>query len=238
MSHLADLVSAGSILADVGTDHGYIPIYLLQAGKIRHAFAMDIRQEPLQRAKENGRAYGLDADITFLLSDGLAALAPGDANAILAAGMGGGVILHILETGRSVIALADEVILQPQSEIVRVRQYLHENGFTIDREDLVCEDGKYYPMIHAIPQSKDGIERGNQDFDRMEWEIWLRYGEIRLNGRNPAFWDYLWHQAHAYEAVLEQLKKSRQTKQAMARKEEIAAELFWAKAALEYQRKE
>ena len=100
LTHLADMVQEGAILADVGTDHGYLPIYLLLTGKIQRAFAMDIRKGPLLRAKEHTKAYGLGDYITLRISDGVKALAPKEADSILIAGMGGGVMLHILQRAK------------------------------------------------------------------------------------------------------------------------------------------
>ena len=90
----AALVTQGYTLADVGTDHGYIPIYLLQQKKIPAAIAMDINEGPLERAKEHIALYGLQAYIQTRLSDGVAALKPGEVEAVLIAGMGGGLVMQ------------------------------------------------------------------------------------------------------------------------------------------------
>lgn len=126
----AALVTQGYTLADVGTDHGYIPIYLLQQKKIPAAIAMDINEGPLERAKEHIALYGLQAYIQTRLSDGVAALKPGEVEAVLIAGMGGGLIMHILKDGEKVCQSAKELILQPQSEIERVREFLREEDQT------------------------------------------------------------------------------------------------------------
>ena len=144
---LSQMVTEGHVLADVGTDHGYIPIYLLKQGKIPRAIAMDIRQGPLLRAREHIEEYDLGGYIETRLSDGVSSLHEGEADTILIAGMGGGIILHILEKGRNVIESAKELILQPQSEMERVREYLFQMGYEITREEILCEDGKFYQMI-------------------------------------------------------------------------------------------
>ena len=114
----ASLVSEGNKLADVGTDHGYVPICLVLEKKIPGAVAMDINRGPLVRAREHIRQYGLETYIQTRLSDGVAALAPGEADSILAAGMGGGLVMHILSEGQEVCRKAKELILQPQSELI------------------------------------------------------------------------------------------------------------------------
>ena len=98
----AGLIGEGERLADVGTDHGYVPIYLVERKRIPSAIAMDIRTGPLERAREHIRMYGMEDYIQTRLSDGVAALKPGEADAILIAGMGGGLVIHILESGRAI----------------------------------------------------------------------------------------------------------------------------------------
>lgn len=225
---LASLVTEGSVLADVGTDHGYLPIYLLQTGKIKRAFAMDIRKGPLLRAREHVEAFGLGDYITLRLSDGVLALSKEEADSVLIAGMGGGVMLHILEEGREIIGYAKELILQPQSEIERVRNYLYQNGYTIDREDMVFEDGKYYPMMHIdLGRTKEE----SASYLKEEWQIIYRYGEHLLKEKNQTLKQYLFRQMEQYEKILENLNKQ-QNEAAKKRKEEMITELCYVKKVL------
>lgn len=226
---LADLITEGAVLADVGTDHGYIPIYLLQTGKIRRAFAMDIKKGPLMRAKEHAEAFGLGDYITLRLSDGVSALSKEEADSILIAGMGGGVMLHILEEGKEVIASAKELILQPQSEIERVREYLYQKEYLIDREEMVFEDGKYYPMMHV---SLDREKQERPVYNSQEWQIIYRYGEKLLQENNKTLYQYLLDRIDQYEKILKHLQKQKK-ETAVKRREEIITELQYARAALE-----
>ncbi len=148
---LANLVTRGNRLADVGTDHGYVPIYLLEKGCIPSAIAMDIHPGPLGRAKEHIRRYGFEAYIECRLSDGLHALKPGEADTMLIAGMGGGLVRRILAECRDTAGSIPEWILQPQSELYQVRRFLVEQGYGIAREHMVYEDGKYYPAMEVRP---------------------------------------------------------------------------------------
>ena len=147
LSALASLVSKGHRLADIGTDHGYIPIYLCQTGIIPSAIAMDIGKGPLQQATAHIKQQGLSSRIRTRLSDGLTALQPGEADTILIAGMGGGLVMKILSQGTHALTGSEELILQPQSEIAQVRAYLRTHGFRILEEEMILEDGKYYPMM-------------------------------------------------------------------------------------------
>ena len=100
---VADLASAGYCLADVGTDHGYIPIYLMEKGNYERAIAMDVRKGPLLRAEENRKSHGFEDRMDLRLSDGVAALREGEADTVVIAGMGGGLVIHILTEGAKVL---------------------------------------------------------------------------------------------------------------------------------------
>jgi tRNA (adenine22-N1)-methyltransferase len=152
---IASLITPGYIVADVGTDHGYIPIYQIQQNRSPSAIAMDLREGPLQRAREHIQMCGLSDRIHTRLSDGTAALGVGEADTIVVAGMGGELVLHILTDGEEVCRSAKELILQPQSEIAAVRRYLREHAYRIAAEDMVFEDGKYYPMMRVIPVAEN-----------------------------------------------------------------------------------
>lgn len=164
MDRLAGLVTAGNRLADVGTDHGYIPIALMQSGEIPSAIAMDINQGPLDRARDHIREQHLDTYITTRLSDGLTFLQDGEADTVLIAGMGGALTVHILEGGAHCLASVKELILQPQSEIWLVREWLCEHGYKITDEDIVLDEGKYYPMMRAVHGSMELPSRGEREY--------------------------------------------------------------------------
>ena len=127
MERLADMVTGGGCLADVGTDHGYVPIYLCEKKRILSAVAMDVRRGPLERAEAHIREAGLEAYIETRLSDGLEGLRAGEAHTVLIAGMGGPLTVRILSDGQEKLEGAGELILQPQSEIAKVRRWLSEN---------------------------------------------------------------------------------------------------------------
>ena len=227
------MVSPGNRLVDVGTDHGYVPICLCETKRIPSAIAMDINEGPLLRAKSHIEEAGLIGYIQTRLSDGLTALRAGEGDSVLIAGMGGGTMLHILEEGKEVILAAKELILQPQSEISRVREYICRNGYRIDREDMVYEDGKYYPMLHVICKGcGDGFSCG--DFSKQEWQMFLRYGKCLFDGGSGVLGQYLKDQIKQYEAILESLSAQQKTEAVLKRREEILAELTVARRAMAY----
>lgn len=214
---VASFVTNGNVLADVGTDHGYIPIYLLQEKRIPRAIAMDINEGPLQRAKEHIDIYGLKDYIETRLSDGVAALAPGEVDSILVAGMGGGLVMHILEEGKEVCMRAKELILQPQSELERVREYLWSNGYVILEENMVLEDEKFYPMMRV--QYQNVI-----DMESAECLLFCRYGKHLLEQKHDVLKEYLEREEKLYSEILENLRKttvSEKTKERIVEVEEV-----------------
>ena len=149
---VASLVTPGQTLADIGTDHAYVPIRLVLDSLIPRAIAMDVNEGPLARAKENILRMGLADRIEARLSDGFEALEEGEVQCAVIAGMGGALTIRILSAFPRKVRKLDQLILQPQSELYEVRKYLAENGFRITAEDMVFEDGKYYPMMQVVPE--------------------------------------------------------------------------------------
>ena len=193
---LADLVSQDHVLADVGCDHGYIPVFLIQNQRIPKAIAMDIGEGPLKRAQENIRSYGLEGYIETRLSDGLSKLQPGEADTILISGMGGPLMEKILTEGEEAARCADELILQPQSDIPHFRKFLTAMGYAIVQENMIEEDGKYYPMMKAV-------HRNAQPYSELEY----RYGPILLGQRHPVLKQYLERERDNLHMIVENLRK-------------------------------
>ena len=205
------LVPRAECLADVGTDPGYVPICLVKEGRVRRAVAMDVNEGPLRRAEENIAREGLTDRISVRLSDGLLVLDPGEADVVLIAGMGGPLTIRILEMGKEKLAAGLKVaalVLQPQSEVPAVRRYLHENGWLIRREDMVLEDGKFYPAMQAV--------RGHEDLSDMQ----IVYGPRLLQEKHPVLKEYLLHEERTLRRVLENLERA-----SGSRKEERIAEV-------------
>ena len=139
--------------------------------------------------------------IALRLSDGLEALNPGEADAILIAGMGGGTILHILGDGWEKARSAKELILQPQSEIASVRAGIRELGFEIRDEDMVKEDGKYYPLMRIVPTEEPEGSRKSPEQLQME----DMFGPVLLAKKHPVLLEWIHREKHINERILEQL---------------------------------
>ena len=172
--------------ADIGTDHALVPVELVRRGIVKKALAMDVRPGPLSRAKEQISRAGLSDQIEPRLSDGLAALKPQEAETVIIAGMGGELIIRILTEGRHMWDSVAQWVLSPHSEVFKVRGWLLENGFSIEKEDMVCEDGKYYVLMD-VRRAGSGIESPARDAEFVR----LLYGDSLIRERNPVLAQYL-----------------------------------------------
>ncbi len=148
------LAEPGETAADIGCDHGYVSIRLIQQRHFSKVIAMDVRPGPLETARKNIALYGMEDAVELRQSDGLRMLESGEADCMICAGMGGALICHILGNDLEKAKAMKQIILQPQSEISLVRGFLRRHGFAIVKEDMVKEDGKYYTMFRAIRQGE------------------------------------------------------------------------------------
>ena len=232
---LADMVTPGSRLVDVGCDHGFLSIYLVQEGACPTVLAMDVREGPLAAARRHVEAYRLGDYITLRLSDGLAAYRAGEAEALVCAGMGGRLMERILREGMDLARGMRELILQPQSEIPQFRAFLREAGFGIVQEDAVREDGKYYFAMKAWPGAGDsgqmpagcGGERdaaGGGAEDAGTSELYDLFGEHLLKSGHPVLFAYL-RQRRSYLGRLGADLEAAGSARAGGRLEEVRREL-------------
>ncbi len=144
---IAGLVPEGcGCLADIGTDHGYVPVSLLLEGRIRRAVAADIGAPPLEHARRTAARYGVTDQIDFRLGDGLSVLRPGEAEVIVIAGMGGDAVVDILSAAPWSRA-GPLLLLQPMSKAEVLRAFLPEGGFAVLAERLVQDKGVLYPIL-------------------------------------------------------------------------------------------
>ena len=220
---VAGLVTKGASVADIGTDHGYIPIYLIEQGISPKAIALDINKGPLERARMHIVGHGLKDRIETRLSDGLEAVMPGEVDTMIAAGMGGGLIIKILTEGKEVVDTFSSCILQPQSEIYRVRRFLASNKLRIVQEDMVKEDGKYYPMMKVI----HGETESYTDCEYI-------YGKCLLKKRHPVLKQYLEREMQMKENIFYQLFQHKDSESAAKRMDAIRTDIVLISEALEY----
>lgn len=212
---LADMVTPGNSVADVGCDHAFLSIYLVQAGISPRVLAMDVRKGPLAAAREHIAGSGLNTYIRLRLSDGLEQLGEGEAETIICAGMGGRLMARILTAGEAKARRMKELILQPQSELKEFRAFLRREGYRILAEDGTYEEGKYYFAVKAVyggavaeqemRQGVDAEKENIRDAAGMQ-DIFDEYGELMLAGRHPVLKQYLLQRQEKIKGILEKLE--------------------------------
>lgn len=185
-------ITRGGRIADIGTDHAYLPIYLIQEGVVSHALACDINQGPIQSAKANIAAAGLSQRIDTLQTDGLFGVEPFAPDDVLIFGMGGELIARILSDAPWVAKNKVNLILQPMSKVSILRKYLTENGFSITGESITYVD-KYYQTLAArytgVRESYSAVE--------------LLVGRLNIQNRPPHFQGLVRHEIHVLEMVIQ-----------------------------------
>lgn len=196
MQMVADMVSKGNVLADIGCDHGFVSIYLLENGICPKVIAMDVNEGPLLRAKEHIEERGLSSYIDVRLSDGMEKLLFGEADSVLIAGMGGRLVIKILTDCMDKAKDLKEIVLQPQSELHLVRQFLTDMGFHIIQEDIVKDNGKFYPAMRVTWREEKAQALSEE-------ELW--YGPLLLKEKHPVLQEYLEKEKAKYAQIAEDI---------------------------------
>lgn len=160
LSFIAGLVNEGSSVCDVGTDHGYLPAFLYLSGKAKSVMATDINQKPLQSAQKNLERLGADG-VRLVLCDGLEKVTRQDADTVIIAGMGGEVISGIISRAAFLRDNTVRLILQPTTAAKELRYSLAQNGFAVEQETALEENGKIYSVMCVRfwdkPYNIDGV---------------------------------------------------------------------------------
>ncbi|MBQ4528849.1 MAG: SAM-dependent methyltransferase [Clostridia bacterium] len=196
LSKIAELIPRGSIVADVGTDHAYIPVYCFINNISPKAFAMDVNKGPLERAKANLEKYGFQDRAELRLSDGLEKLQKGEADVIVIAGMGGLLIRDIIDRGCSAIDSNTQLLIQPMIAPVELRDYLFASGYDIINEYVVREENKFYNIFSV----KKGEAEAN-DFNRY-------VGKNLAENSPETIDDYLEYKIRICHKIISGMKKS------------------------------
>lgn len=186
---LAEMVTPGRRVVDVGCDHGFVSIYLVQKGISPRVLAMDVRKGPLSRAQEHIAESGLSEYIETRLSDGLIEYQEGEAESLICAGMGGRLMMKILTESCLKAKGLEELILQPQSELPAFRKFLRDEGYRLLDENIIWEEGKYYFLMKVCYTGQKKEEQ--TDAQRCDRELTDRFGEFLLQRRSPLLKQYL-----------------------------------------------
>lgn len=192
---VAGMVYPGRLVADIGSDHAYLPIALVLQRICPQAIAADKNEGPCQSARRFIARYGLCDQIDVRCGDGLAVLQPGEATTIVLAGMGGRLICDILQNALITARSAERLVMQPQKDCASLRTFLAENGWQIDLEQVAQENGFFYPVIAAV--------RGKMSLSPLE----VKYGPYLMHERPPSFIQMLQHRRSEIRRLLELLAK-------------------------------
>ncbi|MCI8496826.1 MAG: SAM-dependent methyltransferase, partial [Clostridiales bacterium] len=180
----ASMIRPGVKMADIGTDHAYLPVWLTRRGICPHAVAADINPRPLRSACQTIEKYRASELVEARLSDGLTGLSPSDADDFVIAGMGGDLIAAILSKVSWIKEPHKRLILQPVKSAEELRRYLYENGFRVEQESLAKAGGRLYPVI-----------AGSFGGEALVPSVARAYGGELLTRDAPFRREYLLHQA-------------------------------------------
>ncbi len=225
LKRLIELLPCGEVAADIGCDHAYAAISLIEEGKYQKVIASDLRKGPLESARKNIAEKGYSDKIETRLYDGLKGVNPFEADAILIAGMGGATMRQILQERSEVAKSAKVLLLQPQSELYEFRVYLREDGYEIIEEDMVFDDGKYYPMM---------LVRPGKASDDSTKEVFDHFGKLLLERKHPVLKAYLMHLRDVKMGILEKLSSAPDSVKNEMQKQEVEALLSYIQEALSY----
>lgn len=161
LKKIASYIKKDEKVADIGTDHGFLPIYLVRQNITKTIVAVDVNKKPLEKAKENATEYGVFSEINFKISNGLKNIQE-DIDTYIISGMGGMLIINILKEAMKDLKMGQKFVLSPQADTVSVRKFLYENGFDIKEESLLKENNWFYNIFYC---QYDGIKRNEDEFE-------------------------------------------------------------------------
>ena len=147
---VAKFVPQGSVVADIGTDHAYLPIALVENKIVDKAFACDVHEGPYKVAQKTILAAGLSSQIGVRFGDGITVLSPGEVDVLTIAGMGGALMIDILSKCPPVTVDLKGLVLQPMNGAALLRSWLYQNGWNINEEDLVLDEGRLYEVMYVV----------------------------------------------------------------------------------------
>ena len=193
---IASLVGENKKIADIGTDHGYIPVYLLNNNKINYAILADVNKGPLENARKEVKHNKLENKVDLRLGSGLEVLKINEVDEIIIAGMGGILISELLNVKKDVSQSVEKLILQPMQAQSELRKYLYNNGYEIINEVLVKEDFRIYEIIEAKYTGKNTVVTD---------DIYYEVGKKLIENKDDLLEEFLIKKINAYKGLLDKL---------------------------------
>ena len=183
MKSVADMIQPCDAVGDIGCDHAFVSIYLVEQHRAKRVIASDVRRGPIAIAKRNIEAMNLSDQIEIRMGVGLDTIVPGEVNAVVLAGMGGMLMIDILERGEEVVTRCDQLVLQPQSDIEKVRRYLAEKGYHLADEQMLIDAGKYYNLLDV--RVHEMVQKDEYDCSKLADDWCYMYGGSLLRKKDP-----------------------------------------------------
>ncbi|WP_078552795.1 tRNA (adenine(22)-N(1))-methyltransferase [Bacillus alkalicellulosilyticus] len=214
LERVASFVPNGSSLADIGSDHAYLPCYLCIEGKITKAIAGEVNEGPFQSAKSQVEKSGLSNKITVRKGDGLEVVSPGEIDVVTICGMGGALITDILDAGIKKLEGVSTLILQPNVGADKIRRWLRRHQWELVEEEILEEDDKVYEILVA--------QNGNGDTPYTnDDEIELLLGPFLMKQKNQAFIKKWKSELVSWNLILAQFDQAKQTKEVIQKRDDL-----------------
>lgn len=212
LKRIAEHVDKCESVADIGTDHGYIPIYLVKEGICKKAIASDINKGPIEKAKVNIAFEGVSNKVKCLLGPGLNPLKVGEVNGVILAGMGGNLTRDILLADMDKVKKYDFIILQPAQNPEVLREFLYKNDYEIIDEDLIKDEGRFYELFKV---------KYNENSEKLVFEDELEYevSPLLRKKNHPLFKEFIEEKINRCETILSFIKED--TESAKKRKSDL-----------------
>jgi tRNA (adenine22-N1)-methyltransferase len=219
-------VPVGAILADIGSDHAYLPCFAVKKGIVPQAIAGEVAQGPFQSALEQVRAEGLTEQIEVRKGDGLAVINPNEVQCITIAGMGGSLISTILDNGKSKLAGVERLVLQPNVGSFAIRRWLIVNDWELVKEEILKEDGKIYEIL--VAQKGHALKPYQES--RLEEEI--LFGPYLNSEKSSVFIEKWTVEMQNWQRILTLLDAAAQNEETASRRVELEKKIHMAEEAL------
>ena len=223
LKRIAEHVDKCESVADIGTDHGYIPIYLVKEGICKKAIASDINKGPIEKAKVNVAFEGVSNKVKCLLGPGLNPLKVGEVNGVILAGMGGNLTRDILLADMDKVKKYDFIILQPAQNPEVLREFLYKNDYEIIDEDLIKDEGRFYELFKV---------KYNENSEKLVFEDGLYYevSPLLREKNHPLFKEFIEEKINRCETILSFIKED--TEAAKKRKSDLEEKISKLKGML------
>ncbi|WP_186430808.1 class I SAM-dependent methyltransferase [Clostridium sp. BSD9I1] len=215
---ICSMIDNCKTIADIGTDHGYIPIYLIKNKMCEFAIACDINKGPLEKAEENIKLENLEGNISLRLGSGFDVITPGEANAAIIAGMGGHLIKDLIESGMEVFKSLDYLILQPVQNPDVLRKYIYDSGFEVVKEELCIDEKIFYEII------KIRYANANENIRKVQNDIFYEVSYDLIKQKHPLVNNFIQYKINRYRNILEYIQED--SSLANLRKKEVKEKIY------------